>query len=75
MKLNTLTDTTKTNTNMKKYSHAFDVAFQLTNHHEDPNDTPLSDLLDAMQKRLDTLREAGDSARAAFGAYDSCEDY
>lgn len=55
------------------FSHLFDVAFQLENKIEDPYSIPVSELLDAVQKRVDYLRNHQDECRVgeAFGHCDS----
>jgi hypothetical protein len=43
---------------MKKYSHMWDVAFTVENEIEDPTEIPAIELVNALQKRVDYLRQA-----------------
>ena len=60
---------------MAKYNTMFDVAFSLEHDYEDPYDIPVSDLCDALEKRLKYLRECREDSAVgeAFGVCDTYE--
>jgi len=59
---------------MKKYSHAFDIAFEVITDKENPDKVTTEELLTALQERLERLQEEDDSnILEAFSNYDSTD--
>jgi len=57
---------------MSKFNHAFSVGFSLENELENGHDTPLKELLAAMQKRIQSLKDDDhNAAREAFECFDT----
>ena len=58
---------------MKKFNTMFDVAFTLVHECEDPDQIPTEDILDALQKRVDYLRNTASKLEfnEAFGVCDT----
>jgi hypothetical protein len=54
-----------------KYNTMFDVAFEVDHDEDDPQDVPVEKLLDAVEKRLRTLRANLEEAAEAFGVCDT----
>lgn len=56
---------------MTKYNTMFDVAFSVEHECDNPEDVPVTELLDGMQRRLDDLRNHTSDAMESFGVCDT----
>jgi len=57
---------------MKKYNHMMDVAFTVVSEEEDPYELTIEELIDGMDRRLESLRKQHSyEAREAFGHCDT----
>lgn len=56
---------------MAKYNTMFDVAFSIDHDYADPNNIPLRDLIEALEKRLNYLKKNPQEAVDAFGVCDT----
>ena len=54
-----------------KYNTMFDVAFTVEHDYDEPGDVPVKDLLAAMEKRLDYLKENPTEVIEAVGVNDT----
>jgi hypothetical protein len=54
-----------------KYSHLLDIGFQLESARSDPYEDPPADIVEAMQNRVDYLRQHLNEVYEAFGHYDT----
>lgn len=55
------------------YNTMFDVGFTIVHNYEDPYDIPVSELIDALQKRIAHLKSHPSDAKEAFGVCDTYE--
>lgn len=52
---------------MARYIHDFDIMFCVENDSEDPESVTVDQLLEALQKRVDTIKSNRDEVREAVG--------
>lgn len=57
-----------------KYNTMFDVTFSIDHDYDDPNDIPYSDLIKALEKRLNFLKQNPSYAIDAFGVCDTYDN-
>ncbi len=57
----------------KKYNTMLDIAFPVEHVFEDPYDIPINVLIDALEKRIENLRQNPDDKWEAFGVCDTYE--
>jgi hypothetical protein len=55
------------------FIHDFDLVASITSPHPDILDVPITELLDAMQRRLDHLKTNHAEAEQAFGHVGTCD--
>jgi len=53
------------------YNTAFDIGFSLVHGYEDPHDVPKSELIAALEDRIQQLKDEPDEAAEAFGVLDT----
>ena len=69
--LNGIQDMSKRET--KKYNTMLDIGFTVEHVFEDPYDIPINVLIDALEKRIENLRQNPDDKWEAFGVCDTYE--
>lgn len=58
---------------MAVYNHAFSIAFTIDTETENPEAVPLSDLLAALERRIEELRRDPEELREACDCFDTYE--